>query len=78
MRCNCENSECQLHEPAKCEEIAYVRCRWIGGVCLDCAVSLREYLIPIPEDGTGGAANPVAADLEDEAVDFVISYVGYV
>jgi len=50
MRCNCESTECQLHEVAACAETAYVRSIWIGGICLDCAVGYpRSYLIPVGE-----------------------------
>ena len=49
MTCNCENERCQLHEPAKCAEVAFVRCLYIGGVCLDCAYGLQPYLLAITD-----------------------------
>lgn len=47
LRCNCENRMCQLHEPARCDQLAMVRCMYIGGVCLDCAGAHEQYLIPV-------------------------------
>lgn len=50
MRCNCENRLCQLREAGRCDQLALVRCVWIGGVCLACAESLKNYLIPVGMD----------------------------
>jgi len=50
MRCNCENSLCGLHEPAGCQDVAFVKCDYIGGVCIDCAIGLKDYLIPLGMD----------------------------
>jgi hypothetical protein len=51
MRCNCESVVCQTHEPARCEEVAYVRAIYIGGICLECAVVYpRSYLVALTGD----------------------------
>lgn len=51
MRCNCEVAEIfgHAHEPGECKEQAFVKCAWIGGVCLTCASDLNDYLIPLSD-----------------------------
>lgn len=49
MRCNCESEKCQTHLPAECQEESSVAVRYIGQACLDCAVVLRQFVVPLAD-----------------------------